>query len=243
VSGRLDASDPFARFRAEKLARLRFNRELMRAGVGLQDPAATYIDARCRIERGVFIEAGAVLINSAVGAGTKIESACRIVDSEVGQGCCIKQGTRIEGSRIGRDCLLGPYAHLRPGTRLSEEVHVGNFVEVMNSSVGARTKISHLSYVGDAEVGRDVNVGCGFITCNYDGGPVKQRTIIEDGVFIGSDSQAIAPVRLGARSFIATGTSVTEDVPADAFAISRGRQMTKPGYAKKYGRKNAAPAR
>lgn len=238
----LEIVDLHGLWRAETILRERFNRELMLKGVSLQDPRGTVIDPRCRIERDVLIEGGVILINSVVEGACKIESACRIIDSAIGRGCHIKQGSRIDNSRIGKDCLIGPYAHLRPGSSLGDEVIIGNFVEIKNSSIGLCTKVSHLSYIGDAEVGRHVNVGCGFITCNYDGGPVKQRTIIEDGVFIGSDSQAIAPVRLGAGSFIATGTSVTDDVPPDAFAISRGRQVTKAGYAKKYGRKKIPPA-
>ncbi|UPT75134.1 MAG: hypothetical protein M0D55_05325 [Elusimicrobiota bacterium] len=130
---------------------------------------------------------------------------------------------------------------MRPGTTLGDEVRLGNYVEVKNSSVGDRSKISHLSYVGDAEIGRDVNIGCGFVTCNSDGGPVKRRTVIEDGAFVGSASQAVAPVRLGAGCFVATGTTVTEDVPAGAMAISRGRQTTKAGYARKYAARRTAP--
>jgi bifunctional UDP-N-acetylglucosamine pyrophosphorylase/glucosamine-1-phosphate N-acetyltransferase len=233
----LEVADLHALWRAETILRERFNRALMLKGVSLQDPRTTVIDPRCRIERDVLIEGGVVLVNSVVEGAVKIESACRIIDSVIGRGTYVKQGTRVDGSRAGRDCVIGPYAHLRPGCALGDEVHVGNFVELKNSSVGLRTKISHLSYIGDAEIGRNVNVGCGFITCNYDGGPVKQRTVVEDGVFIGSDSQAIAPVRFGAGSFIATGTSVTDDVPPGGFAISRGRQVTKADYARKYGKK------
>jgi bifunctional UDP-N-acetylglucosamine pyrophosphorylase/glucosamine-1-phosphate N-acetyltransferase len=222
--------------RVEAILRGRFNRALMRKGVTLRDPATTVIDPRCRVDRDVVIEGGATVLNSTLEAGAYVESACRIVDSEVGADTRLLQGTRVEKSRIGRGCQVGPYAHLRTGTHLSDDVRVGNFVEIKNSTIGAGTKVSHLSYIGDATVGRSVNVGCGFVTCNYDGGPVKQRTVIEDGVFIGSDSQAIAPVTVGARSFIATGTSVTDDVPPDSFVISRGRQITKPGYARKYGR-------
>jgi bifunctional UDP-N-acetylglucosamine pyrophosphorylase/glucosamine-1-phosphate N-acetyltransferase len=218
----IDAGDPYGRWKAELILRERFNRDLMLSGVALQDPRTTFIDPSCRIERGALIEGGVIILNSIVGAG-----------------CTVKQGSRIDGSRLGRDCVVGPYAHLRPGTTLDDGARVGNFVEIKNSSIGAGTKVSHLSYIGDAEIGRSVNIGCGFITCNSDGGPVKHRTIIEDGVFIGSGSQAIAPVRLGAGSFIATGSSVTDDVPPDAFVISRGRQVTKPGYAKKYGKKRA----
>ena len=114
---------------------------------------------------------------------------------------------------------MGPYARLRPGTELADDVWIGNFVEVKNASLGSGTRAAHLSFIGDAQVGRNVNIGCGFITCNSSGKPLKQRTVIEDGVFIGSASQAIAPVTLGAGSFIATGTSVTDDVPPYTIAV------------------------
>jgi bifunctional UDP-N-acetylglucosamine pyrophosphorylase/glucosamine-1-phosphate N-acetyltransferase len=239
----LGVDDLYDLWRAESILRLRFNGELMRKGVVLRDPTSTWIDPRSRIEAGVVIEPDVVVSNSILEAGAYVESGCRIMESRIGGGSLLKQGTRVEASRVGRDCRLGPYAHLRPDSQLADEVSVGNFVEIKNAVIGARTKVSHLSYIGDANVGRNVNVGCGFITCNYDGGPLKLRTTIEDGVFIGSDSQAIAPVVLGAGSFIATGTSVTDDVPPGSFVISRGRQITKPGYAKKFGRSKAPAPR
>ena len=235
--------DLYELWRVETILRGRLHRELMLNGVALRDPSTTQIDPQCRIDRGVAIEGGVTLLNSALETGVYVESGCRIVDSHVAAGSRLKQGTLLEKSRVGRNCAVGPYARLRPGTRLENDVRIGNFVEIKNADIGSGTKVSHLSYIGDASVGRNVNVGCGFITCNNDGGPVKQKTIIEDGVFIGSDSQAIAPVSLGAGSFIATGTSVTEDVPPDSFVISRGRQVTKPGYAKKYGRGKATAPR
>lgn len=233
-------NDHEALARVEALMRSRFNRRLMLEGVSLQDPASSYIDVRCRIEPDVRIEAGCTIVASVVRSGARIESSCRIVGSEIGPGAQVKQGSYLEKSIVGAGCQLGPYAHLRPGTVLGEGCKVGNFVETKNSVFGAGSKASHLSYIGDAEIGRGVNVGCGFITCNYDGGPVKLRTVIEDGAFIGSDSQAVAPVRIGAGSYIATGTTVTEDVPPGALALSRGRQVTKPDYAKKY-RKDPDP--
>ena len=129
---------------------------------------------------------------------------------------------------------MGPYAHLRPESRLESNVKIGNFVELKKSVMGEGAKASHLSYIGDAEIGKNVNLGCGFITCNFDGGPKKHKTIIEENVFVGSDSQVIAPVRIGAGSYVASGTTVTSDVPAESLVISRVRQVTKPGYARKY---------
>ena len=226
--------DRAALCRVEAVVQDRVNKALMHQGVTLQDPKTTWIDPRCRFDEDVRVEGGCVLINATIEREVCLESGCRIIDSLVGAGSHVKQGTYIEGCVIGSGCTVGPYAHLRPASRLGAGVKIGNFVELKASTVGAGSKASHLSCIGDAEVGRDVNLGCGFITCNYDGGPVKRKTIIEDGVFIGSDCQAVAPVCLGNGSYIAAGTTVTEDVPPQALAISRGRQTTKQGYARRY---------
>jgi bifunctional UDP-N-acetylglucosamine pyrophosphorylase/glucosamine-1-phosphate N-acetyltransferase len=214
----IDINDQHALWRVETVLQERVNRDLMIKGVAMQDPRTTLIDPRCRIDREVRIEGGCTLINSVLGAGVLVEKFCRIVDSEVDAGTHLKQGTCVDNSRIGRDC------------------RIGNSVEIKNSSLGAGTRAAHQSFIEDADVGSNVTIGCGFITCNSTGRPLKRRTIIGDNVFIGSASQAIAPVTLGAGCFIATGTSVTEDVPPDAFVISRGRQVVKAGYAKKYGK-------
>lgn len=229
----LGVNDLCERAQVEALLRERVNREWMLAGARLADPRTTVIDARSRLSAGCSIEGGVILVNSVVGAGAVVEAGSRVVDSELGAGALVRQGSYIEEASVGSGCVVGPYAHLRPGTRLAERARIGNFVEVKNSLIGEGSQASHLAYIGDAEVGRRVNIGCGFITCNFDGRK-KNRTVIEDDAFVGSDSQAVAPVTLGARSFIATGTCVTEDVPPDAMAISRGRQLNKPGYAKKY---------
>jgi len=224
----------------EGILRQRHNDARMREGTALQDSRTTLIDPRCRIGRDVRIEAGCTVINSSLGDGVVLENFCRVVDCEIGSGTLLRQGTCAEKTSTGRECRVGPYARLRSGVVLADDVWVGNFVEIKESSLGAGTRAAHLSFIGDAQIGRNVNIGCGFVTCNSSGRPLKQRTVIGDDVFIGSDSQAIAPVTLGAGSFVATGTSVTEDVPPDSFVISRGRQVTKPGYAKKY-RKAKAP--
>lgn len=229
----LGINDLAAHGQVEGLLRERLAREWMLRGVRIVDPRATYIDGRCRIEPGAVIEPGCVLANAAIGAETRVEAYSRVCDSTIGARAHVKQGSYIEESEVGDDCKVGPYAHLRPGTKLGPRVKIGNFVEVKKSVLGADSQASHLTYIGDAEIGERVNLGCGFITCNFDG-VNKNKTIIEDDVFVGSDSQAVAPVRLGARSFIATGTCVTEDVPEDSLAISRGRQTNKAGYAKKY---------
>ncbi|MBI2384752.1 MAG: bifunctional N-acetylglucosamine-1-phosphate uridyltransferase/glucosamine-1-phosphate acetyltransferase [Elusimicrobia bacterium] len=232
----LDVDDLHELWRAETALRERYNRELMLKGTVLQDPRTTLIDPRCRIGPDVRIEGGCTVIDSVLGAGVRVEGFCRIVDSEVGAGSLILQGTLAEQARVGRDCRVGPYAHLRPGTRLQDDVWLGNFVELKNASLGSGTRAAHQCYIGDAQVGRKVSIGAGFITSSSSAGPLKQRTIIEDEVVVGGASQTIAPVTLGAGSFVATGTSVTEDAPPDSFVIGRSRQVTKPGYSKKYGK-------
>jgi len=216
----------------ETLLQMRVNDELMLNGVNLQCPETIFIDPTSKIEPDVRIEAGCTIIGSSVARGTLIESYSRVIDSVIAKDCYIKQGSYILGSEVGDKSSVGPYANLRPGTRLKEKVKIGNFVELKNSVLEDGVKAAHLSYIGDAEVGRNVNIGCGFITCNFDGGPEKHRTIIEDDVFIGSDSQVVAPVKLGKGSYIASGTTVTEDVPPDTLALSRGRQVNKPGFSK-----------
>lgn len=224
----------------QSLLQMRVNEEWMRKGVTLSDPRTIFIDARCHIESDVTIEAGCQLLRSTVERGAVIESGTRVIDSQIAAGCRIKQGSYLEKCRVGKNASVGPYAHLRPGTVLGERVKIGNFVEVKNSRLGEASKASHLSYIGDAEVGRDVNLGCGFITCNYDGFQ-KHTTVIGDRVFIGSDSQTIAPVTVGDDSYIASGTTVTGDVPPGALAISRSFQVNKECYAAKIRAKKNRP--
>jgi bifunctional UDP-N-acetylglucosamine pyrophosphorylase / glucosamine-1-phosphate N-acetyltransferase len=213
--------------------RRRTNLAFMSAGVSLQDPETTWIDTRCRIGTDVTIERGCLLVDSDLESGVWVEADCRIEHSRVGGNSRIKQGTQMEASTVGSACSVGPYAHLRPGTTLHNDVKIGNFVEVKKSTFGEGSKASHLAYIGDAQVGKRVNLGCGFITCNYDG-KNKHVTVIEDDVFVGSDSQTVAPVRIGKGSYIASGSTVTQDVPPESLVLTRGMQITKPGYAKKY---------
>ncbi len=217
----------------ENIMRTRVNLAWMRQGVGMQDPATTWVDPRCSFGQDVYLEAGCRIVQSTISSGAVIESGSRITHSKVGRRSVIRQGSILEESKVGVDCSVGPYARLRPGSELGDEVKIGNFVEVKQSTMGTGSKASHLSYIGDAEIGEGVNIGCGFITCNYDG-KKKHRTIIEDGVFIGSDSQTVAPVRIGKGSYIASGSTITKDVPADSLVFSRGKQTTKPGYAVRY---------
>ena len=178
------------------------------------------IDVGCvfegQVELGDAVEVGpyCVLKNVKVGAGTRIAAFCHFEDAV-----------------IGPDGVLGPYARLRPGTELGPEVHIGNFVEVKKSKIAAQSKANHLAYIGDAEIGQRVNVGAGTITCNYDGAN-KHLTVIEDDVFIGSDTQLVAPVRVGRGATLGAGTTLTKDAPPDALTVSRAKQMTLPGWAR-----------
>jgi len=155
----------------------------------------------------------------------KIGAYCVVKDSSIGAGTIVAPYTHIDQAGIAADCRIGPYARLRPGTQLNDDTHIGNFVELKNSQVDTGSKINHLSYVGDTTVGKQVNIGAGTITCNYDGAN-KFRTVIEDNAFIGSDSQLVAPVTIGAGATIAAGSTITKDAPAGELSISRGRQVT-----------------
>jgi bifunctional UDP-N-acetylglucosamine pyrophosphorylase/glucosamine-1-phosphate N-acetyltransferase len=207
-------------------------------GVRVMDPQTTWVDARVELGRDVVLHPGALLRGcTRVASGAVIGPAVVLDDVEVGEGANIKTGTVAEKSRIGARVQLGPYAHLRPESEVGADSKIGNFVELKKTTIGEHTSVAHLSYLGDATVGREVNIGCGFVTCNFDGrvidGSRKHRTIIEDNVFMGSDCQTIAPVKIGRGAFVASGSTVTDDVPADALAIARSRQVTKEGYARK----------
>ncbi|MFM8315080.1 MAG: bifunctional UDP-N-acetylglucosamine diphosphorylase/glucosamine-1-phosphate N-acetyltransferase GlmU [Deltaproteobacteria bacterium] len=229
----LGINDRIALAQAEKVLQKRVNQFHMENGVTLQGNDDIWIDTHSEIASDVVIESGCRIFKSKIGGASRIEAQSRVQDSVLGSRVKIKQGSVIEESKIGHETTVGPYAHLRPGSILGSQVKIGNFVEVKKSSFKDGAKASHLSYIGDAEIGKDVNLGCGFITCNYDG-VKKHKTVIEDGVFVGSDSQMIAPVTLGAGSYVASGTTVTRDVPPESLVISRGKQVTKLGYAKKF---------
>ncbi|MEI6209561.1 MAG: bifunctional UDP-N-acetylglucosamine diphosphorylase/glucosamine-1-phosphate N-acetyltransferase GlmU [Desulfuromonadales bacterium] len=219
---------------AARVLRRRINYELMLAGVTLVDPEQTYIDT------GVTIGADTIIHpNCHIGSGTVIGSGCEIDQGvsisgcRIGADCHIKAGSVLEDSELHENVAVGPMAHLRPGTVLGSHVKIGNFVETKKIVMGEGSKASHLTYLGDAEIGRDVNIGCGTITCNYDG-VKKHRTIIGDKVFIGSDVQLVAPVAVGRNSLVAAGTTVTVDVPPDSLAISRVPQVNKEGWRLKH---------
>ena len=165
-----------------------------------------------------------------IGSGTRIDVGCVLENVEVRAGATLLPYTVAADSVIGERARVGPFAHLRAGTDLGEEVRVGNFVETKKTHMGKGSKANHLAYLGDGVLGERVNIGAGTIFCNYDGFG-KYVTVLEDGVFIGSDSQLVAPVRIGKDAYVATGTTVTLDVPPDALAVGRARQENKPGYA------------
>jgi len=203
---------------------------LMAQGVTLIDPAR--IDVRGSLEcgRDVVIDVNCVFEGRVVlGDGVQVGANCVLRDAEAGPGVEIKPFCHLESAKAGARAIIGPYARLRPGTVLDEEVHIGNFVELKNAQVGFNSKINHLSYVGDATVGRKVNVGAGTITCNYDGAN-KHRTVIEDEAFIGSDTQLVAPVTVGKGATLGAGTTLTRDAPAGELTLSRVKQATIAGW-------------
>ena len=209
------------------------NEELMAAGVTIEDPATTYIDDDVRVGPDTVIHPGVTLEGrTTVGARCELHSGVRIVDSTVEDDVTINNHCMIADSRLASGARVGPFAHLRPGTVIEAGARVGNFVELKRATLGPGSKANHLSYVGDATLGEGVNVGAGTITCNYDG-DAKHETNVEDGVFIGSGTQLVAPVTIGRRAYVAAGSCITDDVPPGALAIARGRQENKAGWAEK----------
>jgi bifunctional UDP-N-acetylglucosamine pyrophosphorylase/glucosamine-1-phosphate N-acetyltransferase len=199
---------------------------LMDAGVSLADPAR--IDIRGTLECGtdVFIDVGCVFEGYVtLAAGVKVGPYCIVRNSMIGKGVTIHPYSHIDDAKVGANSLIGPYARLRPGTDLANDVHIGNFVEVKNSKIAANSKANHLAYVGDSIVGARVNIGAGTITCNYDG-VNKHQTIIEDDVFIGSDTQLVAPVRIGRGATLGAGTTLTKDAPPNQLTVSRAKQIS-----------------
>jgi bifunctional UDP-N-acetylglucosamine pyrophosphorylase/glucosamine-1-phosphate N-acetyltransferase len=218
---------------ASAIMRKRINENLMLQGVTMIDPKNTYIESDVKVGMdttiypGVFIEG-----KTTIGKNCIIHSNVRIVNSVIGDGVTIKDSSVIEDSVIKDNVTIGPFAHLRPGSVISENVKIGNFVEIKKSIIGEGTKAMHLSYIGDAEVGRNVNIGAGTITCNYDGFK-KHKTIIEDNVFIGSDTQLVAPVKVSKGAYIGAGSTITKDVPPECLAITRTPQRHIPDWVKK----------
>ena len=240
----------------ERVHQLNIAHQLMAAGVSLADPGR--IDVRGTLECGtdVSIDVGCVFEGCiTLAAGTKVGPYCVIRNSVIGKNVAIHAYSHLDGAKVGNHSIIGPYARLRPGADLSNDVHIGNFVEVKNSKISANSKANHLAYIGDSIVGSRVNIGAGTITCNYDG-VNKHQTIIEDDVFIGSDTQLVAPVRVGRGATLGAGTTLTKDAPANQLTVSRAKQIslqwqrpvkkekiqaTKKGTAKKVALQKAAP--
>jgi len=207
-------------------------RQLMADGVTIFYPATCVIDPDVEILPDTVIEPYVQLLGKTkIGGNSRVRSYCVIRDSEIGDAVMVLPGCIMDDARIGPGATIGPYSRLRPGSEIGEGAHVGNFVETKKIKLGKRSKANHLTYLGDAEIGSGVNIGAGTITCNYDG-VHKHKTIIDDDVFIGSDSTLVAPVRIGKGAYVGAASCITDDVPEDALAIGRGRQVVKEGWAR-----------
>jgi bifunctional UDP-N-acetylglucosamine pyrophosphorylase/glucosamine-1-phosphate N-acetyltransferase len=215
------------------MVRQQKNEELMAAGVTLIDPATTYVDADVVVGPDTVIYPCVFLEGSTkIGSACEIHSGSRIVNSTIGDRVCVRNHTVVADSTVEAGAFLGPFAHIRPGSEVGEDVHIGNFVELKKTVMGKGAKANHLAYLGDSTIGEKTNVGAGTITCNYDG-EKKHQTVIGANVFVGSNSTLVAPVTLADGSYIAAGSAVTTDVPAGALAIGRARQENKDGWVAK----------
>ena len=207
-----------------RIVRDKKNAELMAAGVTIEDPATSYIDPGVSIGPDTVVHPGVSIEGATtIGSGCEIHSGVRIVDSTIGDRVTVNNHCVITESSLAPDVHVGPFAHLRNGAVVSDGARVGNFVELKKTTLGPGSKAMHLAYLGDAQIGSKVNIGAGTITCNYDG-VKKNQTTIEDGAFIGSDSQLVAPVTIGKGAYVGSGTTVREDVPAGSLAVSAGKQ-------------------
>jgi bifunctional UDP-N-acetylglucosamine pyrophosphorylase / glucosamine-1-phosphate N-acetyltransferase len=205
---------------------------LMLAGATLADPARIDIRGEIEVGRDVFIDVNAVLIGKVrLAAGVKVGPNCVIANSSIGEGTEILANSMLDHAIVAQNCRIGPFARLRPGTVMHAEVHIGNFVEVKNTEIGTGSKANHLAYLGDSRVGKNVNVGAGSITCNYDG-VNKWPTLIEDGAFIGSGSMLVAPVRIGVGATIGAGSTITASTPDGKLVLERSKQTTIEGWTR-----------
>jgi bifunctional UDP-N-acetylglucosamine pyrophosphorylase/glucosamine-1-phosphate N-acetyltransferase len=237
----LEADDPYevlgGNTRAELVdidQRMRMAKcqQLMADGATVFYPQTCVIDSDVQIGADTVIEPFVQILGSTkIGSDCRIRSYSVIRNSEIADGVLLLPGCVVDDSKIAARAIVGPYSRLRPGSEIGEGAHVGNFVETKKMRLGKGSKANHLTYLGDAEIGEGVNIGAGTITCNYDG-VNKYKTIIEDGVFIGSDTALVAPVKVGKGAYVGAGTCVTEDVPADSLAVGRARQVIKEGWAR-----------
>jgi bifunctional UDP-N-acetylglucosamine pyrophosphorylase / glucosamine-1-phosphate N-acetyltransferase len=215
--------------RATSVIRRRINQDLMAGGVTLIDPDRTYVDVGVRVGADTTVLPDTYLEgDSRIGEGCTIGPGCRIEDSRVADNAVVEHSV-VRGARIGARASVGPFAHLRPGTVLGADSKAGSFVEIKESRIGDGTKVPHLSYVGDATIGKNTNIGAGTVTVNYDG-YTKHRTTIGDDVRIGSDTMLVAPVRIGRGAVTGAGSVITKDVPPGALAVERGEQRMRKGY-------------
>jgi bifunctional UDP-N-acetylglucosamine pyrophosphorylase/glucosamine-1-phosphate N-acetyltransferase len=216
--------------RIERLLQMDRAQALLDAGVTLADPARVDVRGELACGRDVSIDVNCIFEGKvALGDGVKIGANCILRDVTVGEGTEIRPFSLLEEASVGANARIGPYARIRPGTQLADEVHIGNFVEVKASAIGRASKANHLAYVGDATVGKGVNIGAGTITCNYDGAN-KHRTVIEDDVQIGSDVQLVAPVTIGRGATIGAGATITKDAPPGELTVTEKKQVTRPGW-------------
>jgi bifunctional UDP-N-acetylglucosamine pyrophosphorylase/glucosamine-1-phosphate N-acetyltransferase len=229
----MGVNDLYQLARAERSLIARIIKTHLVNGVRILDPSHTYIHTKNIGIGSVIYPNVHIDETSKIGSNVTIEPGCFIVNSIIADNAVIKANTYITDSQVGAAAKIGPMAQLRPGSEIGEGSKLGNFVEIKKSVVGPNTSVSHLSYLGDAEVGQGVNIGCGFITCNYDGAN-KHKTIIGDGSFIGSDTQMIAPINIGKECYVASGSTINQDMPDGSFAVARGRQTTKEGMAKRF---------
>ena len=217
---------------AERALQARLVDELMKEGVGFADPARVDIRGTLKCGKDVFIDVNAVFEGDVeLGDGVKIESNNLVRNTRLGAGTVLHSNCHLEGATTGNNCEIGPFARMRPGAQLANNVKVGNFVEIKKSTVADGSKVNHLTYIGDTEIGKMVNVGAGTITCNYDG-VNKHKTIIGDGAFIGSGVELVAPVKIGAGATVGAGATITKDVGDDQLVVERAQQKAIPGWKK-----------